>query len=52
MFLDRQEETITSSHLTKAELKQIYRRYRHPNINSLYMLLTNTGIKIDIKIIE
>ena len=43
MLLDYKEETIAYCYLTKTELRQIYRRFRHPSIRRLTKVLEQAG---------
>ena len=43
MLLNHIEEALAYCHLTKIELRQLYRRFRHPSIRRLTKVLEHAG---------
>jgi hypothetical protein len=52
MLLDKLEKTITWSHLTETELRQIHRRFGHPSVQRLANILQRAGYDVRTEAIQ
>jgi len=53
MLLNRTEETVAYCHLTYSELHQLHRRFGHPSVRRLVLLLERAKLDdIDVRSVE